>query len=91
MSPVLRYRNIVTALGEARRDAAEMRDREIETRLRDLQAVAIDRLYAALDHASTRPVPIERNTGKGRALSSSCRQLSPGAVSNLISGKILEA
>ena len=91
MSPVSRYGRIVTALGEARRDAAEVGDREIETRLRDLQAIAIDRLYAALDHASNRPVSIEKNKGKGKPLSCTCRRLSPGAGSNLISGKILEA
>lgn len=91
MSPVSRYRRIVTALDEARRDAAGMGDREIEIRLRDLQAIAIDRLYAASDHASTGPVSIEKNTRKVKALSCSLRQLSPGAGSNSISGKILEA
>jgi hypothetical protein len=73
MSPVSRYRRMVTALGEARRDAAGMGDREIETRLRDLQAIAIDRLYAALDHASTRPESIESNTRKGKSLNCSRR------------------
>jgi len=57
MKLVLSYERIVTALGDAVRDAAEVRDREFERKLRDLQAVAIDRLYTASDRLPARKVP----------------------------------
>jgi len=57
MKLVCRYERIVTALGDAVRDAAEVGDREIEGKLRDLQAVAIDRLYTASDRLPARQVP----------------------------------
>jgi hypothetical protein len=57
MKQVCGYERIVTALGDAVRDAAEVGDREIETKLRHLQAVAIDRLYTASDHLPGRRVP----------------------------------
>jgi len=56
MTLVTSYERIVTALGDALRDAAEVGDREIETKIRDLQAIAVDRLYAALDHLPARQV-----------------------------------
>jgi hypothetical protein len=60
MKQVCGYERIVTALGDAVRDAAEVGDREIETKLRDLQAVAIDRLYTASDRLPGRQVPSGR-------------------------------
>jgi hypothetical protein len=57
MKQVCGYERIVTALSDALRDAAEVGDREIETKLRDLQAVAIDRLYTASDHLPGRYAP----------------------------------
>jgi hypothetical protein len=57
MKLVCKYERIVTALGDAVRDAAEVGDREIEGKLRDLQAVAIDRLYTASDRLPVRQVP----------------------------------
>ena len=88
MTPVLGYRRIVTSLSDAWRDAARIRDRELETKLRDLQAITINRLYAVLDHA--RPGPGGKAARKGRALSCARRRLSPSAGSNFISSKVLE-
>jgi hypothetical protein len=59
MKQVCGYERIVTALSDALRDAAEVGDREIETKLRDLQAVAIDRLYTASDHLPGRHAPTQ--------------------------------
>jgi hypothetical protein len=59
MKRVCGYERIVTALSDALRDAAEVGDREFETKLRDLQAVAIDRLYTASDHLPARQVPTQ--------------------------------
>ena len=56
MTLVSSYERIVTALGDALRDATEVGDREIETKIHDLQTIAIDRLYAALDHLPARQV-----------------------------------
>ena len=52
MSQQASYERMVMSLGEACRDAAEMGDREIETQLRNVLAIAIDRLYASLDESA---------------------------------------
>lgn len=59
MSQQPSYEKMVISLGEACRDAAEMGDREIETQLRGLLALVIDRLYEALDENLAREsVPV---------------------------------
>jgi hypothetical protein len=49
MSNAAIYERIVTALGEARRLAAVIGDRELDTKLREVESVAVDRLYSAID------------------------------------------
>jgi len=56
MSEQPSYKRMVTSLGEACREAAEMGDREMETQLRNVLAIAIDRLYRSLDENAAQAV-----------------------------------
>jgi|307.fasta_scaffold631718_1 hypothetical protein len=56
MSTISVYERILEALGEARRDAAEVGDSVLDMRLLDLQRIAIERLYTALEDATASQV-----------------------------------
>jgi hypothetical protein len=43
------YINIISALGDAQRYASAMDDIELKARIREIEAIAIDRLYSARD------------------------------------------
>ncbi len=47
------YERIAISLGDARRDAAEMGDYEMEILLRDVQAIAVDRIYTTFDQSDS--------------------------------------
>lgn len=53
MSAKPSYERIVISLGEARHDAAKIGDYVLEALLREIQAIAVDRIYAAFDQSDS--------------------------------------
>jgi len=54
MSAKPSYERIVITLGEARHHAAKIGDYVLEALLREIQAIAVDRIYSAFDQSASR-------------------------------------
>lgn len=61
MSQIMRYERILSALGGVSCDVAELGDRDIAAKLRELQVMAVDRLYALSDHSLARDIRVKMN------------------------------
>jgi len=54
MSAKPSYERIVMTLGAARHDASKIGDYVLEALLREIQAIAIERIYSAFDRSGSR-------------------------------------
>ena len=57
----MRYERILSALGSESCDVAELGDRDIAAKLRELQVMAVDRLYALSDQSLAHDIGIKMN------------------------------